>query len=87
MTTTVTIDDDTKRLALEIARLTGKPVEVVLRDAVASAAAATGALSPRRRATDMNKVRAILARVDALPVRDKRTADEIIGYDEFGAPR
>jgi antitoxin VapB len=28
----------------------------------------------------------ILARVDALPDLDTRTADEIIGYDENGLP-
>jgi hypothetical protein len=35
----------------------------------------------------MDEVRAILACVDALPVLDQRTADEIVGYDKFGLPR
>ena len=32
------------------------------------------------------KIEAILARVDALPVLDDRSPEEIIGYDEFGLP-
>lgn len=35
----------------------------------------------------MNKIRKIIARIDALPVRDTPLAGEIIGYDEFGLPR
>jgi hypothetical protein len=30
--------------------------------------------------------RAVLRRVDALPVLDDRAADEILGYDEHGLP-
>lgn len=30
--------------------------------------------------------RAVLRRVDALPVLDGRPADEILGYDEHGLP-
>jgi hypothetical protein len=29
----------------------------------------------------------ILRRVDSLPVLNSRTADEIIGYDEYGLPK
>ena len=42
---------------------------------------------PARRPVDMDKINAILARVHAAPVLDDRTADEIIGYDEFGLPK
>jgi antitoxin VapB len=34
----------------------------------------------------MEKIRELLARLDALPVLDARSADEIIGYDENGLP-
>ena len=34
----------------------------------------------------MENIYALLERVDALPRLDKRTADEIIGYDENGLP-
>jgi hypothetical protein len=32
-------------------------------------------------------VDAITRKLAALPVLDSRTADEILGYDEFGIPR
>ena len=38
------------------------------------------------RQLDLKKVDEILARMDALPVLDPRSPDEIIGYDEFGLP-
>jgi len=28
----------------------------------------------------------ILRQVDSLPIRDSRTADEVVGYDEHGLP-
>jgi len=69
-------------------RVTGKPLQTVLREAIAATAKAAGVVVPSpRRAADMDKVRAILARVDALPVLDRRTPDEIVGYDKFGLPR
>jgi antitoxin VapB len=33
------------------------------------------------------RIDALCARINALPVRDSRSADEILGYDEFGIPR
>ncbi len=69
-----------------MARVTGKPLETVLREAVAATAAAAGVMPPPRRPVDMDKIKAILARFDALPVRDPRTPEEIIGYDEYGLP-
>jgi antitoxin VapB len=39
------------------------------------------------RPLDRAKIAEICARMDALPVLDDRTPDEIIGYDEFGIPR
>jgi len=35
----------------------------------------------------LDQLREILRRVDALPVLDPRTPDEIVGYDEGGLPR
>ena len=86
MSTTLPADPETERLAKEVARVTGKPLPSVLREAITATAAAAG-ISPPRRRVDMDRIRAILARVDALPVRDHRMADEIIDYDEFGLPR
>jgi hypothetical protein len=42
---------------------------------------------PASRKPDLQKIRAIAARCSNRPVADLRTADEIIGYDEFGAPK
>ena len=35
---------------------------------------------------NQEKIDAILAEFDALPVLDPRSPDEILGYDEFGLP-
>lgn len=39
--------------------------------------------------SDLNKdeIKEIFRRVDRLPILDDRTAEEIIGYDEFGLPQ
>ena len=39
-----------------------------------------------KNAWNQEKIDAILAEFDALPVLDPRTPDEILGYDEFGLP-
>jgi antitoxin VapB len=39
------------------------------------------------RPIDWKKIEAIQKEIAALPVLDSRTADEILGYDEFGIPR
>lgn len=87
MTMTLTIDEETERLARELSRVTGKSVDIVLREALVASAIASGIHAPTRRRIDMAQVRATLARVDNLPMMDHRSPDEIIGYDEFGLPR
>jgi hypothetical protein len=74
MTITLPADPDTERLAKEVARVTGKPLQTVLREAIAARAEAVGVAPPPRQPANMDKVRAILARVDALPVLDRRNA-------------
>ena len=86
MSTTLPADPETERLAKEVARITGKPLPSVLREAIAAAAEAADVVAPPR-PVNMDRIREILARVDTLPVRDDRPADEIIGYDELGLPR
>jgi antitoxin VapB len=44
-------------------------------------------LRAKPRPIDWDKVDAISREIAALPVLDSRTADEILGYDEFGIPR
>jgi antitoxin VapB len=33
------------------------------------------------------QIKELLRRVDALPIQDSRSADEILGYDDDGVPR
>jgi hypothetical protein len=75
-----------------VARVTGKSVETILREALAAHALELGIVlpaGPRRRTP--GQIRAAFdeaaARFGAMPVLDPRTADEIIGYDEHGIPR
>jgi antitoxin VapB len=91
-TTTLPADPETERLARQMAEAAGKPVETILREALAAHAWGLGIIPPappRRRTPD--QIRAALeeaaARLSAMPVLDPRTADEIIGYDEYGIPR
>ena len=39
------------------------------------------------RPVDLGKVSSITKKIAGLPVRDSRSNDEILGYDEFGIPR
>ncbi len=87
MTTVLPVDSETAHLARELARATGKPLQAIVREAIEKTAIAEGVLPPPKRRVDMNKIREILARIDALPVREPRPADEIIGYDDSGLPR
>ncbi len=87
MTIALPVDRETADLAWELARATGKPLQTIVREAIEKTAAAEGVVPPPKQRVDMNKIREILARIDALPVQDPRPADEIIGYDEFGLPR
>ena len=87
MTIALSVDNETAHLARELARATGKPLQTILREAIEKTAIAEGVVPPPKRRVDMNKIREILARIDALPVRDPRPADEILGYDELGLPR
>jgi antitoxin VapB len=69
-----------RRLAEQVSQRLG----VTLTEAVISA------LEDKLRGTvrplDRAAIDAICARMDALPVLDARTPDEILGYDEFGIP-
>ena len=87
MTIALSVDNETAHLAQELARATGKPLQTILREAIEKTAITEGVVPPLKRRVDMNKIREILARIDALPVRDARPADEILGYGEHGLPR
>jgi antitoxin VapB len=95
MMTTLPADAETERLARQLAEATGKPVPTVVREAIAAKAAADGfpvALPPDQSRANLSRDE-LLARITqitdgfaSIPVRDPRTAEEIIGYDELGLP-
>lgn len=69
------------RLAQQLSEQMG----VTLTEAVIHALEAQ--IEKPERSVDRKAVSAILASLDAMPVLDSRTPDEILGYDEFGIPR
>lgn len=81
----VTIDNpEVEQLARELAKRTGESVD----DAVA--AAIRERLDRSRQDREKAVHEALLdfrAEIAKLPIADPRTADQILGYDEFGLPR
>jgi antitoxin VapB len=90
MTSTLPADPETERLARDIAQVTGKPLPVIVREAIAAKAQAVGVHNGdkqgRGKRLDFDRLNAIIARSAERPVLDRRTADEIIGYNEYGLP-
>ncbi len=78
-------NEEAERLAAMLAKLTGETkteaVTKALRDRLARV---RGERRHRRLADDLDDIGRHCAR---LPVRDRRAADEILGYDEHGVPR
>jgi len=79
-------DAETDRLAREVAKLTGES----LTEAVRKALAERLERERHRRGETMSlaeRLDALAEECAALPDRDSRSPDEIIGYDEHGLPR
>ncbi len=75
---------EAERLARELARETGESLTTTIKRALEERLAR---VEGRRTPSDkLALARAVLRRVDALPVLDGRRADEILGYDEHGLP-
>ena len=89
MTITLPADPDTERLARNVAKITGKSLPLVVKEAIEAKAAEAGVLPPARAArTDLlARMTEITDGFARLPILDPRTADEIIGYDERGVAR
>lgn len=82
-------DAETERLARQIAQATRRPLATVIKEAIAAKAEAEGIEPHRdrgREKLDLDRIRAIIDRSAGRPVLDKRTTDEIVGYDDAGAP-
>lgn len=76
-------DEETDRLARELARLTGQPITVAVRDAVS---ARLQELRRRQRVTSGPDLGDIIARGRARRVLDDRSEGEILGYRQDGLP-
>jgi hypothetical protein len=76
---TMTIPTEVEQLARLVAVKTGKTPDDILKEAVEARARAAGVAPPtKQRAFDEVRVKAIIARVSALPLLDDRSADDII---------
>jgi antitoxin VapB len=76
-------------LARELARRTGKPITEAVRDELQRGVdrlrlIARNEATPRERMFE--RIMAVSRRAAALPTVNDMTDDEILGYDEFGAP-
>jgi antitoxin VapB len=78
-------DEETDRLAREVARLAGETITEAVKRSLAERAVKLKA--QRREANLARDVMEIGRRCAALPVIDARNADEILGYDKDGLPR
>lgn len=77
-------DEETNRLVREVARLAGETITEAVRRSLADRVAMLRAR--KRDASLVEDIMEIGRRCAALPVRDKRSADQILGYDDQGLP-
>lgn len=88
---TLPADPETEHLARRVAETTGKPLSLVVREAIAAKAEAAGLAAEVRTKPSRDALLARMIEITDgfadLPVLDPRPADEIIGYDEFGLPK
>lgn len=77
-------DEETDRLAREVAKLAGETITEAVKRSLSERVAKLK--SQRREKSLVDDIMEIGRRCAALPVRDPRSADEIIGYDRNGLP-
>lgn len=77
-------DPDTEKLARELAARTGETITIATRRALEERLKRMG--SEAAKAALLEDMEAMQRRLSALPILDDRSPDEIIGYDENGAP-
>jgi antitoxin VapB len=76
---------ETEQLARQVAQVTGESLTEAIQKSLKER---LERLSRQQRHHFMrSEIDEILRRVDALPILDHRSPDEIIGYDEHGIPR
>ena len=76
-------DEEADRMIRQLAERTGETITDAVKGAVSEKLARTP-LSEKEFAERRAKIEAILARLDAMPTVDHRSADEIIGYNDKG---
>ena len=88
---TIALDTIAERLAIAVAAKVGKPVDVVILEALEARALSMGlslpAADPMTGDDRYRRSLAIVERSAARPVLDDRSAEDIIGYDAAGLPR
>lgn len=76
-------DPETDRLARAVAAATGVSLTEAIREALRDRLERESHRSRRGVAVEVRRIQERLAR---LPVLDRRSSDEIIGYDDHGVP-
>lgn len=76
-------DEEADRIIRQLAERTGETITDAVKGAVSEKLARTP-LSEAEIAERRAKLEAILAKFDAMPTVDHRSADEIIGYNDKG---
>jgi antitoxin VapB len=76
-------DEEADRMIRQLAERTGETITDAVKKAVAQRLERVP-LSEREIAERRRRIEAILARADAMPTVDHRSADEIIGYNDRG---
>jgi antitoxin VapB len=78
-------DPETEQLARNLAKITGENITTATKRAIEERLRRLAGHSGR--AALLDDMAAIRRRWSAMQVRDDRTPDEIVGYDEHGLPR
>ena len=79
-------DPETDALARQVATLTGESLTEAIRTSLRERLRSEQ-LRRGQRPWDQDKIDTLIERMNALPVLDTRSEDEILGYDENGIPR
>ncbi len=78
---------EVEALARELARLSGKPITEAVRDSLKREMERAKVIAQATQPADLaEELMAIGRKVAAMPVINDMTDDEILGYDEYGAP-
>lgn len=76
-------DEEADRMIRQLAERTGETITDAVKGAVSEKLARTP-LSGTEVAERLRRIDAIIARADAMPTLDHRSADEILGYNDKG---